>query len=104
MMVLGPSVRTACYAFLLVGCVRAIADEAASPGPNIIFFLADDLGYAEVGCYGQKKICTPNVDRLAAEGMRFTQHYSGNPVCAFFHAEGHSSSQFVAPIPTLRPP
>ena len=82
MMVLGPSVRTACYAFLLVGCVRAIADEAASPGPNIIFFLADDLGYAEVGCYGQKKIRTPNVDRLAAEGMRFTQQYSGNPVCA----------------------
>jgi arylsulfatase len=44
--------------------------------------MADDLGYAELGCYGQKKIKTPNIDKLAAEGMKFTQHYSGNPVCA----------------------
>lgn len=50
--------------------------------PNIIYILADDLGYGELGCYGQKKIKTPNIDRLAAEGMRFTQHYSGSPVCA----------------------
>ena len=50
--------------------------------PNIVYILADDLGYAEVGCYGQKKIKTPNIDKLAAEGMKFTQHYSGNPVCA----------------------
>lgn len=50
--------------------------------PNIIFVLADDLGYGELGCYSQKKIETPNIDRLAAEGMRFTQHHSGSPVCA----------------------
>jgi len=50
--------------------------------PNIVYILADDLGYAEVGCYGQKKIKTPNIDKLAADGMKFTQHYSGNPVCA----------------------
>lgn len=50
--------------------------------PNIIYILADDLGYAEVGCYGQKKIKTPHIDKLAVEGMKFTQHYSGNPVCA----------------------
>jgi len=50
--------------------------------PNIVYIMADDLGYAELGCYGQKKIKTPNIDKLAAEGMRFTQHYSGNPVCA----------------------
>ncbi len=50
--------------------------------PNVVFILADDLGYAEVGCYDQKKIKTPNIDKLAAEGMRFTQAYSGNPVCA----------------------
>ncbi|MEJ2702798.1 MAG: arylsulfatase [Sedimentisphaerales bacterium] len=50
--------------------------------PNIVYILADDLGYAEVGCYGQKKIKTPNIDKLASQGMRFTQHYSGNPVCA----------------------
>jgi arylsulfatase len=50
--------------------------------PNIVFILADDLGYNELGCYGQEKIRTPNIDRLAAEGKRFTQHYSGSPVCA----------------------
>ena len=50
--------------------------------PNIVYILADDLGYAELGCYGQKKIKTPNIDKLAAEGMKFAQHYSGNPVCA----------------------
>jgi len=50
--------------------------------PNIVFILADDLGYAELGCYGQKKIRTPNIDSLAKQGMRFTQHYSGAPVCA----------------------
>lgn len=54
----------------------------AAPPPNIIYILADDLGYAELGCYGQQKIKTPNLDRFAAEGMRFTQHYSGNAVCA----------------------
>lgn len=50
--------------------------------PNVIFILADDLGYGELGCYGQEKIRTPNIDRIAAEGMEFTQHYSGSPVCA----------------------
>jgi arylsulfatase len=50
--------------------------------PNIIYILADDLGYAELGSYGQEKIETPNIDALATHGMRFTQHYSGAPVCA----------------------
>ena len=50
--------------------------------PNVVFILADDLGYGDLGCYGQKKIRTPNIDKVAAEGMRFTQFYSGNPVCA----------------------
>ncbi len=50
--------------------------------PNIIYILADDLGYGDVGCYGQTKIPTPNIDKLAAEGIRFTQHYSGATVCA----------------------
>ena len=54
----------------------------ATRKPNIIFVLADDLGYAELGCYGQQKIETLNLDRLASQGMRFTQHYSGSPVCA----------------------
>ena len=50
--------------------------------PNIIFILADDLGYGELGCYGQTKIETPNIDQLAANGMRFTQYYTGSPVSA----------------------
>lgn len=50
--------------------------------PNVVFIIADDLGWGELGCYGQKRIPTPNIDRLAAEGTRFTQHYSGAPVCA----------------------
>src|SRR5690606_39786436 len=49
--------------------------------PNIIFIMADDLGYAELGCYGQKKIKTPHIDKLAAEGMKFTQAYAGSMVC-----------------------
>ena len=56
--------------------------DSAQGRPNIIFILADDLGYGDVGCFGQTKIRTPNIDRLAAEGMRFTQHYAGNNVCA----------------------
>ena len=58
------------------------AEPAAVPPPNIVFILADDLGWGELGSYGQKKIRTPNLDRLAREGMRFSQHYSGAPVCA----------------------
>jgi len=50
--------------------------------PNIIFIMADDLGYAELGCYGQKYIQTPNIDRMAAEGMRFSDFYSSSAVCA----------------------
>ncbi|MEM8735705.1 MAG: arylsulfatase [Planctomycetota bacterium] len=50
--------------------------------PNIIYILLDDAGYGDLSCYGQKKFETPNIDRLAKEGMRFTQHYSGSTVCA----------------------
>ena len=57
-------------------------DAKSAPRPNIVFILADDLGYGDLGCFGQQKIRTPNLDQLAAEGMRFTQHYSGNAVCA----------------------
>ncbi len=70
------------YATLLALAVLLSMGSVWARQPNIIFILADDLGYAELGCYGQPKIRTPNIDRLAAEGMRFTQHYSGNAVCA----------------------
>jgi arylsulfatase A len=56
--------------------------SAQGAPPNIIFILADDLGYGELGSYGQKKIRTPRLDRMAAEGMRFTQFYAGSTVCA----------------------
>jgi len=61
-----------------------VAQQALSPDKpaNIVFILADDLGWGELGCYGQTKLQTPNLDRLAAQGVRFTQHYSGAPVCA----------------------
>ena len=65
-------------ALLVTGCLAA-ADERL---PNVILIVADDLGYRELGCYGQAKIRTPYLDRLAQQGMRLTQHYSGNAVCA----------------------
>ena len=55
---------------------------AAAPRPNIVFIMSDDLGYGELGCYGQKLIQTPRIDRMAAEGMRFTNCYAGSTVCA----------------------
>ena len=60
------------------GGSRAVAQER----PNIVFILADDLGYGDLGCYGQKRISTPNIDRLATDGVRFTQFYAGSTVCA----------------------
>ena len=50
--------------------------------PNIVFILCDDMGYGDLACYGQPYIDTPNIDRLAAQGMRFTQAYAGSPVSA----------------------
>lgn len=71
-----------CLAVLSTIFSVALVELPASQKPNIVFILADDLGYAELGCYGQKKIKTPNVDQLARQGMKFTQHYTGAPVCA----------------------
>ncbi|HIM28231.1 MAG TPA: N-acetylgalactosamine-6-sulfatase [Planctomycetes bacterium] len=67
------------FTLAIVAVVPTTADERK---PNVIFILADDLGYRELGCFGQTLIQTPNIDRLATEGMRFTQHYCGNAVCA----------------------
>ena len=60
----------------------ALAQKERTDRPNIILMMADDLGYGELGSYGQTKIRTPHLDQLAAEGMRFTRFYSGAPVCA----------------------
>ncbi len=53
-----------------------------SSKPNVIYILADDLGYGDLGCYGQQLIKTPSIDRMASEGMKFTQHYAGSALCA----------------------
>lgn len=61
----------------------AASSNSATPAqPNIVFILADDLGYGDLGCYGQQQIQTPNIDQLARDGVRFTQFYTGCPVCA----------------------
>jgi arylsulfatase A-like enzyme len=59
-----------------------LVEKQKQSTPNVIYILADDLGYGDLGCYGQKKIETPNIDQLAKEGMKFTQHYAGAAVCA----------------------
>ncbi|HUT14291.1 MAG TPA: arylsulfatase [Thermoguttaceae bacterium] len=69
---------------LVTPCLAAAANSArtADGKPNVVLIVADDLGYRELGCFGQKLIRTPNLDRLAEQGMRLVQHYSGNAVCA----------------------
>lgn len=65
-----------------VACSTPQKKENGQNKPNIIYILADDLGYADLSCYGQTNFKTPNIDQLAANGMLFTQHYSGSTVCA----------------------
>jgi arylsulfatase A-like enzyme len=60
----------------------AVGHCSSTDAPNILFILADDLGYGDLGCYGQQRIRTPHLDQLAAQGMRFTQCYAGSTVCA----------------------
>src|SRR5215475_13097338 len=70
---------------LILVAIALVIFAAAAPAqrrPNIIFIQADDLGYGDLSCYGQLKFKTSNIDRLAAEGMRFTQYYAGSTVCA----------------------
>jgi arylsulfatase A-like enzyme len=67
---------------LLVAISASAAASAQERRPNIVFILADDLGHGHLGCYGQKQIQTPNIDRIAKEGLRFTQAYAGCTVCA----------------------
>jgi arylsulfatase A-like enzyme len=68
-------------ACMLLGLASAAA-RSAEPRPNVVFVLVDDMGYADVGCYGAKDIRTPNIDRLAREGVRMTDFYSNGPVCS----------------------
>ncbi len=66
----------------LMGAIGGLTAAEPTRRPNVVLIVADDLGYGHVGCFGQQKIATPHLDRLAAEGMRFTQFYSGACVCA----------------------
>jgi arylsulfatase A-like enzyme len=68
---------------MFASCQNAHKDkESDLSKPNIVFILADDLGYGDLSCYGQKKFSTPNIDNLALSGIKFTQHYAGSTVCA----------------------
>jgi arylsulfatase A-like enzyme len=67
--------------FVQVVCTQ-VASAELKEHPNIVFIMADDLGYGDVGCYGQQQLRTPNIDRLAAEGRKFTDFYAGSTVCA----------------------
>ena len=66
----------------IISCNQKQKVEQEKKLPNIIFIMADDMGYGDLGCYGQEVIQTPHIDRLASEGIRFTNFYSGSPVCA----------------------
>ena len=82
-MIFSNAIRRIFGTLLGSGLLTAMATAGiAAERSNIVFVLADDLGYREVGSFGQKKIQTSHLDQLAAEGMRLTQHYSGNAVCA----------------------
>lgn len=67
---------------LLSSCASQTSPTASTSKPNVIFILADDLGYGDLGVYGQEKISTPNIDAIARNGMKFTQFYAGTTVCA----------------------
>src|SRR4051812_39396300 len=73
-------IRNALIASLLLLFAAGVA--ATAERPNIVFIMADDLGYGDIGAFGQTKIRTPNIDQLAKQGMRLTQCYAGNAVCA----------------------
>ena len=74
--------RTAAIGTLaLASGVDDVWGQASSQPPNIVFFLADDLGYADVSCYGRPDLSTPNIDRMATRGVRFLQAYANSAVC-----------------------
>src|SRR6266850_8059822 len=64
-------------------CTLAVLGKEVSPArPNIVFILTDDMGFSDLGCYGGKFAPTPNIDRMAREGIRFTQYYAASPICS----------------------
>ena len=70
---------------IAIACALPVAQalaETPSRKPNIIFIMCDDMGYGQLGCYGQQKIKTPRIDQMAKEGLRLTDYYAGTAVCA----------------------
>jgi len=92
---------------LALAAARLARAAKDSDKPNIVFILADDLGYGDLSCYGQTKFSTPNIDRLAAEGVKFTDHYSGSTVCApsrcCLMTGKHTGHAFIRGNKELRP-
>lgn len=84
------------FCLLTLGLLSVLFTTAQKK-PNIIFILADDLGYGELGCYGNTFNETPNLDRMAKEGMRFTQAYSAAPICSPARA-GFITGQYPARV------
>jgi arylsulfatase A-like enzyme len=70
------------FIFTVGACSNPKEKEQVEAKPNIVYILADDLGYGDLSCYGQTRFETPNIDKLAENGIKFTQHYSGSTVCA----------------------
>ena len=94
----------------LGGGALAVTPAPAASRPNIVFILADDLGYGDLGCYGQSVIETPHLDRMASEGVRFTRAYAGHTVCAPSRCTietglhtGHATYRDNGPAPPLAP-
>ena len=77
-----PCIQLSVILLFLAACQNRQIQEASVQKPNIVYILADDLGYGDLSCYGQERFSTPNIDRLADNGLLFTQHYSGSTVCA----------------------
>lgn len=67
---------------LCIGCQSQTEITTQTQSPNIVFIFADDLGYGDLSCFGAKDINTPNIDRIANEGIKFTEFYSASPVCS----------------------
>ena len=86
-----------CFALLTIS-ILCSCEETKPSSPNIIFILADDLGYGDLSSFGQTHFYTPNIDKLAEQGMVFTQHYSGATVCA------PSRSELLTGIHTVHTP
>src|SRR5690554_4278368 len=76
------NLKVSCTSFLIIFLFGSIFSHGQSVKPNIVYILADDLGYGDLSSYGQTKFDTPNIDALAEKGIKLTQHYSGSTVCA----------------------